>query len=1048
MSMLTIAISAGCGVFIFLLIVIYLIAKKKMKKDTWESSQYMKVSKFNKLHKNQLDTSKIKINTSGDGPLFKSKAHCGFLLASGKVRKIPKFPLLPDRHFKPSKYGTEEHIKAYLLPNAHQLVFGGTGSGKTDTLLIPNILLNAVSKERPSGLVFDPKGEIYMKTAPLLLAQGYKVININLTSSANSDRWSPFQFAIDSGIEYVKYSFIASLLVEKGRIWDEITSMQNTRNSDAKTSLNETAEILVKLSDEEKSVWTSSAIDLLSTACISLYSYLTTKAYNEIKKIEKYKNIEISSKNFNEVKEKIFKDEELTNIIFEHLKNLSIKNITNTIATTPIKEWTKFVWAQGWFDKLGTFNATQDQLKSFQMNISSALSFLGGEDFEDFVSESDFSYNDLISKNTIIFINIPSSAEKRKAIATLMVQQIWAFLGLKSQSYKGGKLPIPFYFYFEELANIPKIPCFENILTLGRGMKIFAFVVVQSIQQFEKIYGQNTTSIVWDNTMSHVYLLGQDNTVREFIAKQYGEKEYSKKDGTTVTKTLIDTEKLGTIKQGECVVMEQRQMPIWLNTASYENYKIFHEWERKVLLDYETKKGLLDKGTKIKNQTKDDLEDKKNILLQKFTKKSSIKVLPNIIQEFNQQNELNYCLLLFKSLINSIFWSKEDSELYEIKTYLLSNAIDRYKILSSETTNEDIEICSCDNSEIDNNGVCLECNKSTFNLGKDIELSIKIIRTMFDDIYDILDNYWNEQEKVKENQRNKYKFNINQDQTYSKKFTIGKTVIDYLLKYCAELKTKLPTFIYDAHLSNDYKLPTYNELINLMSIAILQRRKEIITIWNEYWLKNDIIKIYIEPVLESQAESDKEMINVIEKIDEKQNIDENVKFESIVDEIKKTSVDNITEVVNVININKTLDERIKLQQYEMTNYVNEFNGDLFDLYKQTRIQMYQRIIIQFLLEKYKDNKLKLDDFICKNNSWIKKFPLNLRDKIEFFNFDIRLLDAIKKTNRKYETYLLSARKKQNIDFKILEKKFAGESIEDMNQDEYFTKYIVEWLESI
>ena len=72
--------------------------------------------------------------------------------------------------------------------------------------------------------------------------------------------------------------------------------------------------------------------------------------------------------------------------------------------------------------------------------------------------------------------------------------------------------------------------------------------------------------------------------------------------------------------------------------------------------------------------------------------------------------------------------------------------------------------------------------------------------------------------------------------------------------------------------------------------------------------------------------------------------------------------------VTTYKANKTLDERIKLQQYEMTNYVNEFNGDLFDLYKQTRIQMYQRIIIQFLLEKYKDNKLKLDDFICKNNS--------------------------------------------------------------------------------
>ena len=991
-------VGSGVGLLIIASL-LYVFYKKKFKsKNSWESSKFMQINEFNKIHKKHIvNTKKIKKSSDPNQPAFKAKYNCGFLIASGKARAIPKLPLLPDNHFKKIKYGKEYHIKAYLLPKSHVVIFGGTGSGKTDTILVPNIILNSMSKERPSCLVFDPKGEIYEKTAPFLRAQGYKVININLSETANSDRWSPFQFAIDSGTEYIKYAFINSLLVQGGQIKQEIDALQKTKSSDAKTSINETASILIKMSDKESSVWTNTAIDLLSIAGNSLFGYLTMKAYQEIKEIEKYKEVKITASNYDEMKKQIFNDEQINSIINKHLKCLTAKNISNIIGTTSQQDWIRFAYSQGWHDKIGTFNATQDQFKSYLMNIANALSFLGGEDFEDFISASDFSYQDLIYKHTMIFINIPASAEKRKAIATLMVQQIWAFLELKSKSYKGGALPIPFYFYFEELANVPEIQCFKQILTLGRGMRIFAFAVVQVLQQFEDLYGQGATNIVWSNTMAHVYLLGQDNDTRDFISKQAGEIELRKEDGSNIIRPLLEPEKLAQIKEGECVIMESRKAPIWLNTASYSGYKLIGEWERENLLENKYKKSIFDFGNKkIKNKSDEELMEIKQKLNKKFTQKSDIPAMPNIINIFNSEEQINYECVILTQLIDKILTDNESQILIDIRNEIINKAIALYN-------NKD---------------------KLTDENQKSIENQI------YDIFIEVIGKY------VLSYSKSLIEKNPNKDINSEK----GTHLRDELMEICLILKQKIIQFPYMEDVNNSMGLPAMLSLIHCAFSDLMSKNGFVIQKIKKHLINIEFIENFVKNKIKAKNIEKELALEIIEK-----------GFESQTDELNEINAKKINFITSnieefVAKQEKEQDEIRIIKQEDQIDNIKEFDGDEFEFYLRNKLQIYKRIVIDFLIS-HKQNQ-HFCDYVKQFNSY--NFPIEVinDDLLNKYHFNENLLVAVRKIIRAEEKVLEKFKNSKNIKFVELNNKFINKQIEEKDQNTYFVDLLIEWLESI
>ena len=72
---------------------------------------------------------------------------------------------------------------------AHNIVIGATGSGKTQAVVFP--LVQSLAKKGESMIITDPKGEIYEQTATMLRERGYNIVLLNFRSPQNGNSWNP-----------------------------------------------------------------------------------------------------------------------------------------------------------------------------------------------------------------------------------------------------------------------------------------------------------------------------------------------------------------------------------------------------------------------------------------------------------------------------------------------------------------------------------------------------------------------------------------------------------------------------------------------------------------------------------------------------------------------------------------------------------------------------------------------------------------------------------------------------------------------------------------
>ncbi len=78
---------------------------------------------------------------------------------------------------------------------AHNLIIGSTGSGKTQTIILPMIKLSMLAGE--SIVVNDPKGELYTNCAANFKERGYNVLALNFDDAKLGNSWNPLKMPYD-----------------------------------------------------------------------------------------------------------------------------------------------------------------------------------------------------------------------------------------------------------------------------------------------------------------------------------------------------------------------------------------------------------------------------------------------------------------------------------------------------------------------------------------------------------------------------------------------------------------------------------------------------------------------------------------------------------------------------------------------------------------------------------------------------------------------------------------------------------------------------------
>jgi type IV secretion system protein VirD4 len=102
--------------------------------------------------------------------------------------------------------------------NQHVAIIGGSGSGKSVSYVMPNVL----KIKDKSIVVIDPKGTLYEKTSAAKLKEGYKVRLINFVDPNFSDRHNPLDYIRK---ESDALSIAQTILANSGQIkrdfWDK-----------------------------------------------------------------------------------------------------------------------------------------------------------------------------------------------------------------------------------------------------------------------------------------------------------------------------------------------------------------------------------------------------------------------------------------------------------------------------------------------------------------------------------------------------------------------------------------------------------------------------------------------------------------------------------------------------------------------------------------------------------------------------------------------------------------------------------------------------------
>ena len=401
---------------------------------------------------------------------------------------------------------------------AHNIIVGSTGSGKTQIVVFP--MVYSLAKHGESMIITDPKGEIYEQTANMLKERGYNIVILNFRSPANGNSWNPM------GLPYKLY--------KEG-------------NTDKAIELLD--DLALNILYEEKNgnadpFWEKSAADYFTGLALGLFEDATEEQINlnSMNLMSSLGEERFGGPNNNYIKE------------YFNSKDPSRPAYVNASGTVFSAEDTK----QG---VLSTFKQ-KIKLFSSRDNLSEMLSY------------SDFDMKEIGHEKTAVFMIVQDEKKTLHPLATIFIKQIYETLIDVAQE-NGGKLPHRTNFILDEFANMPPLKDVTTMVTAARSRLIRFTFIIQNYAQLTQVYGKENAETIKGNC-NIMYLISSELQALEELSKLCGEKKSKEKDKTAST-PLVTVSDLQRLQQFETISLRLRTMPF--KTKLVPNFKM--DWGKK-----------------------------------------------------------------------------------------------------------------------------------------------------------------------------------------------------------------------------------------------------------------------------------------------------------------------------------------------------------------------------------------------------------------------------------------------------------------------------------
>ena len=487
--------------------------------------------------------------------------------------------------------GNTLHVNMYKP--IHTLIIGTTGSGKTEGFVVPSIEILSSCGSKPSLVITDPKGELYIKTARKCRDEGYEIKVLDLRSPYTSTRWNPmdkpymaYQKAMHlekevkkfngnevkpSATEFkpiaknygdVWYGFEKKAYADKESLISDMKSLKAQLINQAQNDLKEIAMTICPIENKNDSSWERGAQEFITGV---MFAMLEDTADEELgltrEKFNLYNVAQICN----------WKDanpDDMYGTLRNYFNGRPQTSKVLSLVSTAI-------------------NNAPNTTKSYMGIVTSAMSIFQDDGINYITSYNDMNFQDFANKPTVLYIKVPDEKKSRHAIATMCIAQLYQMLIEKANETTKLALPRNVYFILDEFANLPKLNNFSELITVGRSRNIFFAMVVQSFSQLDGKYGESDSKTVRGNCNIQIYIGSDDFKTKEEFSKQCGDvsieidkKNVSKdKKGESsgvniskdvVTRPLIYPDELGHLPKETAVVKIFNEYPM--------KVKLSHSW--------------------------------------------------------------------------------------------------------------------------------------------------------------------------------------------------------------------------------------------------------------------------------------------------------------------------------------------------------------------------------------------------------------------------------------------------------------------------------------
>ena len=396
---------------------------------------------------------------------------------------------------------------------AHNIIVGATGSGKTQIVVFP--LVYSLAKHDESMIITDPKGEIYETTANMLKERGYNIVILNFRNPQNGNAWNPMN------LPYTLY--------KEG-------------NTDKAIELLD--DLALNILYEEKQggsdpFWERTAADYFTGLALGLFEDAKEEQINlnSINLMSSMGEERFGGPNNNYAKE------------YFNSKDPSKPAYINASGTVYAPEDTKG----------GVLSTFKQKIKLFSSR----------ENLSEMLSYNNFDMKEIGKQKTAVFMIVQDEKKTLHPLATIFIKQCYETLIDVAQE-NGGKLPHRTNFILDEFANMPKLKDATTMVTAARSRLIRFNFIIQNYAQLTQVYGKEEAETIKGNC-NIMYLISNELQALEEISKMCGEVKSKEKDKTAST-PLVTVSDLQRLSQFEIITLRLRTMPF--KTKLTPNFKM------------------------------------------------------------------------------------------------------------------------------------------------------------------------------------------------------------------------------------------------------------------------------------------------------------------------------------------------------------------------------------------------------------------------------------------------------------------------------------------